>query len=463
MKIKRFPAVVAALTMCVAGMWAGPRYVFYFIGDGMGLAPVNAAVTYQRMVTPQAPSMVMTTFPVAGWVKTYSASSPVTDSAAAGTALSTGHKTGNGMLGVTPDSAAVRSIASTLKDNGWGVGLVTTVGPDDATPGAFYAHVPKRSQYYDIDKQFIDTGYEFLAGSSLRGVTDKDGNATDVLPAMEEAGIQIVYGKDGMDSAAARRVIWLGDPEVNLNGNDVGYTIDSVADALTLQDMTAAAIDHLMKVSPDRFFIMAEGGNIDHALHANDGGAAIKEIINFDKAIAVAYEFYKQHPDETLIVVSADHDTGGMSVGNRTVGYNCYPHMIDAQKVSKEAFTKYTRRMLKSRANWSWDDLRDYLQANLGFWTVVPVTEDETLELKQAFDDAISGNSKDEKSLYASFDGLTTKVFKMFNDKAGFGFVTGSHTGNPVPVFAVGNGAGKFTQVNNNTQLPVKIMEIINE
>ena len=163
-----------------------PKYIFYFIGDGMGMGHVLATQTYNRMILNSQDPLLMMQFPVAGMLTTYSASSPVTDSAAAGTALSSGYKTKNGMLGMNTDSIAVESIAAQLFANGYGVGLITSVPPDDATPGAFYAHVPNRNMYYDITVQAAQSGYHFLGGSKLRGTTDKDGNPNDLLEILKQ-------------------------------------------------------------------------------------------------------------------------------------------------------------------------------------------------------------------------------------------------------------------------------------
>ncbi|MDE6160094.1 MAG: alkaline phosphatase, partial [Muribaculaceae bacterium] len=134
--------LMAAGMLAVAAIGAqaqAPKYIFYFIGDGMGMGPVMAAQTYKRVVRADAEPLTMMQFPVVAWCQTWSASSTTTDSAAAGTALSTGTKTRNGMLGVAPDSTAVTSIAADLHNMGWGVGITTSVAADDATPGAFYA------------------------------------------------------------------------------------------------------------------------------------------------------------------------------------------------------------------------------------------------------------------------------------------------------------------------------------
>ncbi len=456
-------AAILGLSAMTVSAADAPRYIFYFIGDGMGMGPVMSALNYKRLVHPEQPGLTMTSFPVVGFCQTWSASTPITDSAAAGTALSTGVKTKNSMLGMDPDTVSVTSMARILKDNGWGIGVITTVAPDDATPGAFYAHVPKRSMYYDIDIQAARSGYDFMAGASLRGATDKQGNPTDVMDVMAQNNFKIVYGRDCVEQIGeAEKVILLGDPDKNSNSNDVSYTIDSVAGALNLPFMTEACLAHLERVSPDHFFMMAEGGTIDHALHANDGGAAIKELINFDQALAVAYKFYLEHPDETLIVVTADHDTGGMTVGNKALYYAANLGYIDSQRQSKEAFSEYCKSILKSRRNYTWDDMRQHLSDVFGFWNVVKLTDEQTAELKAEFDKTFEQrNTADEKTLYASFNAFAVLVYKMFNDACGYGFTTTSHTGNPVPVFAVGVGADMFKGLNNNTDIPTKILQLL--
>ena len=157
MKLKNlFLGMFMAASVAVSASDA--KYVFYFIGDGMGMGPVLTAETYNRETLKNDKPLLMMQFPVVGWCTTYSASSMITDSAAAGTALSTGSKTKNSMLGMAPDTTVVTSIARLFKDDGFGVGIVTSVAPDDATPGAFYAHVPNRKDFYTIGRQAAESG-----------------------------------------------------------------------------------------------------------------------------------------------------------------------------------------------------------------------------------------------------------------------------------------------------------------
>ncbi|MDE6817815.1 MAG: alkaline phosphatase [Muribaculaceae bacterium] len=135
---KLFASLLTLLAAATASAQT-PKYIFYFIGDGMGHGQVLSAATYKRLVQNDSLPLLMMQFPVAGMVTTYSADTPVTDSAAAGTALATGSKTRNNMLGMNADTVAVNSVAIDLAERGYGIGLVTNVCPDDATPGAFYA------------------------------------------------------------------------------------------------------------------------------------------------------------------------------------------------------------------------------------------------------------------------------------------------------------------------------------
>lgn len=445
----------AALIIALAVGAQNPKYIFYYIGDGMGMGPVVAAETYNRTILKNDKPLTMMQMPVVGWCMTYSASSKVTDSAAAGTALSAGYKTINGMLGVTPDTVAVTSIAKKLKDMGYGIGITTSCAPDDATPGAFYAHVPHRSMFYEIGSQMAGSGYEFFAGAGLRGL-QKDGKDTDLLKKFADNKVQIVRGPEEIKNINSKKVLLL-NPKGQYDWNDFSFAVDSVKDVLTLPLVAKTCLKHLEKTSPDKFFMMVEGGIIDHALHGNDGGTAVHEVLNFDEALKVAFEFYQQHPDETLIVVTADHDTGGMIMHSGNLG------AVSFQKVSKGAFSEYCKSMFNSRMVYTWDDMREYLKENLGFFTHVKISEAQEAELKKMFEEVFDkrNESNDQKTLYANYNAYAVKVFDIFNNAIGLSFSTGGHSGNPVPVFAVGVGADRFKGFNNNVNIPTAIFETV--
>ena len=452
---------MAAGALAIAAISAqaqAPKYIFYYIGDGMGMGPVMAAQTYNRVVRGNDKPLTMMQFPTVAWCQTWSASSTTTDSAAAGTALSTGTKTKNGMLGMSPDTIPATSVATVLHNEGWGVGITTSVAADDATPGAFYAHVPHRKMSYEIDCEAATSGYEFLAGAGLSGLNgDKH---DEIVKLMQQNGVQMVYGPEGVQQIDSRRVCLLNTETGHVW--NVGYTIDSVADRLTLPLIAETCLAHLEKYSPDRFFMMVEGGNIDHALHSDDGGAALKEVLNFDEALEVAYKFYLAHPDETLIVVTADHDTGGFVQGNDYIKYASNLGVFDHQRKSKEAFSEECKAMLRDRRIYTWNDMREKLSEDFGLFTAIPVKENREQELKDMFTKTFElRNSEDQKTLYANFDAFSVAVFKLINDAAGIGFTTTGHSGNPVPLFAVGVGADEFKGLNNNDEIAPTMLRLV--
>ena len=244
------------------------------------------------------------------------------------------------------------------------------------------------------------------------------------------------------------------------DGN-TGYMIDSIPGMITLEQMTGACLAHLKTVSPDKFFMMVEGGNIDHALHGNDGATAISEIFNFNNALRIAYDFMLQHPDETLIVVTADHDTGGMSTGCEATGYNAHFDLYTNQKVSKEMFSDICKKVIAADSAYTWDDMKAYLENNFGLWKGVKLSDKETEQLQSLFTEVFErGHGEDKKGLYNNFNAFADKVFNVMSAKAGAGWTTPNHTGNPVPVYAVGPGSEIFGCFQDNTEIPRKIARL---
>lgn len=457
MKRTLFLGLAASVAMSMMAEKA--KYIFYFIGDGMGLGHVNAAEIYNREVLKNDTPLLMLTFPVASQCRTYSANSPITDSAAAGTALSTGVKTKNNMIAMTTDTVPVNSIAVDFMNAGYAVGVGSTVQADDATPSVWYAHAANRSMKETIAPQAANSGLSFLAGGGFKLYNAGKEAFEDFVASMKKGNYEVAEGYKAfkeLNGKGKRQQKVLLYPE-NVGGGQVGYTIDSIPGALTCEQITDACLQTLQKVNPDKFLMMIEAGNIDWAAHANDGGAVIKEIVNFQDAVNVAYQFYLRHPDETLIVITADHDTGGMAYGRKSH----YPHNIayaDAQKISKDAFGEWTQRWGKDHNNPGWKEMETVLREKLGFWDKVPVTEQETTELKTLFDETfISKKATDENTLYQSFNAFTAKAFDILNSHMGIGWTSTYHAGNFVPVFAVGANSNYFTGNLNNTEIPLLI------
>lgn len=464
MRTKRIHTILLSLAIalyCSSDLMADARYVFYFIGDGMGMGHVNATETYNRDILKSADPLLMLRFPVASQVRTYSANSRITDSAAAGTALSTGSKTLNHMVGEGADSLPRTSIAADFQRAGYGVGVATSVAGDDATPAAFYAHAHNRGQKYDIAPQSADAGYDFYAGAAWRGSLDKEGKENEWFRKMENAGYKVLRGNrewnaTGGVGSANRAVLVSEYPQ----GDQIGYTIDSIATSLTLPQITDAALAVMRNTGKDRFFLMIEGGNIDWAAHANDGAAVIKEILNFQEAIQIAYDFYLEHPQETLIVITADHDTGGMAIGRQDNQKNPRFEYIDLQRTSIGRFSERCRELIASGKSIGFDEMKCILSNDFGLYGAYQPTEEEDKALREAFANTFTLHSgKDEKTLYEHLDEFSVKVLDAVNRAYGIGWTTHYHTGNFVPLYAIGEGSGLFTGNLNNTEIPELILK----
>lgn len=289
------------------------KYIFLFIGDGMGLSHIAVTESYLSHQAGKlgGEQLTMTTLPYFGTATTHSANKHVTCSSAAGTAIACGEKTNNKMVGMNKDSVAIRSIAYELKDEGYKIGILSTVPVNHATPAAFYAHNIDRNNTYEISQEIPSSGFEFFAASGFLTIKGKsrDLPATDTY--LEENGYNVCYGLNEFKAEAenSERIVLC---QVEGKGRDADEYISNKKQQIRLADMLKAGMEFLGEDEP--FFFMCEGGRIDWEAHENNVMGMIEEIIEFDEAIKVAYEFYLQHPDETLIVVTADHETGGVSL-----------------------------------------------------------------------------------------------------------------------------------------------------
>ena len=353
--MKRIFLILCSLCFVLCS-FAEAKYVFYFIGDGMGSNQVLGAEMYRSALEGQPLGRVqtlMTTFPYSGHASSYSKSNGITDSSAAGTCLATGSKTKNGMLGLDQDSARLTTIAEELKKDGWGVGIMTTVAIDHATPAAFYAHVPKRSEYYKIGKQLPESDFDFFGGAGFHHPQGKkDNKDINLYRNAEEAGYTIAHGyEEAQAKMDAKKLILVqkDDDQGAKHGSNLPYAIDRKEGDLTLTQIVSIAIPFLEQ-RYDRFFMMVEGGMIDYACHSNDAATAFGEVWDMDEAMHLAYDFYLAHPDETLIVVTADHETGGLALGNSD--YTLHLDELKQQKSSKES--KKAIKKIDDKAHIGW-------------------------------------------------------------------------------------------------------------
>ena len=458
---KRILAALAVLFLAW-NVWAEgtAKYVFYFIGDGMGVNQVNGTETFLAALDGRIGTrpLQFAQFPNVALATTFTATNGVTDSAAGGTALATGKKTKNGVLGMLADQkTSISSIAEQAKKSGKSVGIATSVSVDHATPASFYAHVPNRSLYYQIGKDLIRAGFDFYAGSDFLEPNDpKKKDTKDLYTACEEAGYTIARGYEDYQkkaSDAARMILFQTEKASQKDRSRIPYAIDRTSEDLTLEHITQAGIDFLSQNSPEGFFMMVEGGAIDWACHANDAATTFRETEDLDQAIRVAYDFYKQHPDETLIVVTADHETGGISLG--TGAYEMHTQVLQYQKRSISSYSAELSRLREQYKNQlTWDLVKENLKENFGFWKEIQLSENQTKKLKTAFEEMQKGIATNSKTLYQNDEYLATVAKEIINSIARVGWQSGGHSNGYVPVFAIGCGASAFHGRIDNTYIP---------
>lgn len=424
------------MLLIVATGFAKPKYIFYFIGDGMGPSHVLGTELYLgelKGVIGRPQKLCFTQFPETAFVTTFSASNGVTDSAASGTALSTGTKTNNGHLGVDANGKPLYSVALDAKQNGMAVGIATTVCINHATPGAFYAHNNDRNNYNEIAQWMLDADYDFYAGGDAKCSIEQ---RNDLYERLHKQGYSIVRGYEDYAARGSKAdKIMLYQKKI---ATELPYAIDRNEDDLTLAEITKAGIDFLKEKSKKGFFMMIEGGKIDYASHNDDAATMMQEVLDFNDAIEVAYEFYKKHKDETLIIVTADHETGGIVLGY-SGAYKLNLQALSTQKVSLEKLIS----MLETLKETTWGEVTALVKENIGVEPRGAHSSDEKVKITHDLAKQIANE--------AIYD---------LNRKALISWASGNHSGTFVPLFAIGEDADEFHGVIDNTDIPRIIRKI---
>jgi len=291
-----------------------PKQIILLIGDGMGLSAVSTGFYYGDQ-----PS-VFTRFTQIGLQQTSSAKEKVTDSAASGTALATGTKTYNGAVGVDTTKTPHQNIAEIVAGMGWSTGVIATSTISHATPASFYAHVPQRGMEDEIAAQLLDSDIDFFAGGGLSKFVAR-ADSVDLLSLAAEKGFVIdteqlpEAGSLEADKKYGFLMSMGGMPRMTQERGDF------------LPDATSLAIGHLSQ-NPEGFFLMVESSQIDWAGHANDVDYLVGEMLDFEKTIAAALD-YADKDGNTLVVVTADHETGGFTLGPKTGAISGYGNYAD--------------------------------------------------------------------------------------------------------------------------------------
>ena len=450
--------------LCTCFLYAQQaKYIFFFIGDGMGINQIQMTELYSAELQGNigvAP-LLFTQFPIATIATTYSATNGVTDSAASGTALATGVKTRNGCIGVMKDKiTSLKSIAVRAREAGCKVGVASSVAINHATPAAFYAHNENRKNYNEIGHDLVVAGFDFYAGADFWSVTPQDSIGLYELACNNGYTITRGYKEFQKKARTSDKMILFQRTAVSkVDSRTIPYAIDRQKTDLTLSEITRAGINILMKDPEKGFFFMIEGGSIDWACHSNDAATVIHEVQDLDKAIGVPYEFYQQHPDETLIVVTADHETGGLGLG--TGSYELNLGVLSNQKISEREFSKVLNHLRKkSNGNVSWDIVKKSLSENFGFWKKIQLTLQQEDRLKKTYESSFINNTGLVESEYQKDEAVAAEAKKIINEIALVDWISKGHSASFVPVFALGAGAEDFQSRTDNAEIARKIAEI---
>ena len=495
MHLKRmlYSTTLAAMLLSgTAALAEMPRYVFFFLGDGMSATQTQAAgaylTTFNGGRATEAADLLrpenrlnMSTFPVMGMQTTYDAHALMTDSASSATAFACGLKTQSGVIGMDDTKEhSYKSIAQLAAEQGRRVGVISSVSLDHATPAAYYASVPSRGDMDTIAKQMAASGYEFFGGGGLAATTA----STILSDNFVAGGYSVLTTKEAildLKKKPKSRVYCI-NPELQ-DAKAMPYAIDRTDKGLSLAEMTEVAISVLKDGPRTRrgrdqgFFLAVEGGKIDWAGHANDAMANIGDTLAFDDAVGVALEFYRRFPSQTLIVVTGDHETGGMSIGHATTGYTGYYDRLLDQKMSftavidSEPFKAIKAKYPKG----SYTDSDNNLESDAAMLALMreafgldyaTLNAYQKEKLEDAFDKSMGGqndNSNDEnKFIYGGYEPIIVTITHILNERASIGWTSYSHTGVPIPVYAIGQDAGRFEGFYDNTDIAKQLARSMN-
>lgn len=352
------------------------------------------------------------------------------------------------------------SVAVKAKEAGKKVGITTSVSVDHATPAAFYAHQPDRNMFYEITTDLVKTGFDLYAGSGFLQVrSKKDSTAAGIYDLLRDSGYMVFRGVDEFAAKSGNTEKAVLIQREGYAKDCLPYAIDRKPGDLTLAQITESSIAFLNRNPCPGFFLMVEGGKIDWACHNNDIATVFNEVVDLSEAVQKALDFYQKHPEETLVVITADHETGGVALG---IGkYELNLRVLQHQLVSVEQLTAKIGRLRKEKDNQvSWEEVQALLAENLGFGVGVKLNEKQEKELKEVYHETFGAKEIElSRSLYAANELLAEKAVKIMNRMAMVGWSSGGHSAGVVPVFAIGAGAQLFQGKLDITDIPRKIAE----
>ena len=453
-----------------------PKYVFMFVGDGMSHVQTQMANYYldaldqDTKAALEGGSTILKSedklsffdYDSVGITTTYDSTSFTPDSASTATSIATGEKTHSGVIAMNEDfTKSYDSMATKLKEQlGYKVGIVSSVTINHATPAAFYANNESRNNYYEIGLDLVESDFDYFAGGEI---SKHDSNGESIYSLAEKAGYKVVL----KDQDEAEKVT-ADDGKVIIIGEDakgaLPYELDREEDMWALSDYVSKGIEVLD--NDNGFFMMVEAGKIDWACHANDALASIMDTIAFDNAIQEAYKFYEEHPEDTLIVVTGDHETGGMTIGYAGTKYDTFLDQLTSQTVSNEVFDTKVDEFREKKVEF--DDVMYFVEKYFGLSTKenspLKLTDYELNKIKTAYEVSINGLEVDKTEYalnYGGYEPLTVTLMHVLNNKSGVDFTSFSHTGVTVGTYAQGVGAENFDGFYDNTEIYDSIESIM--
>lgn len=487
---------------------SAPKYVFLFIGDGMSYPQIQLTNYFlsasegqnggsaivneeEKTILDSKNNLTMMNFPVAGSAQTYDSTSFAPDSASTATSIATGFKTWSGSINVNEDfTQEYETIAEKLKaQKDYKIGVISTVNLNHATPAAFYAHQASRNSYYEIGLEMVESGFDYFAGGGLKQTTGKEKDQTDLYALAEEAGYKVIMTQDEAEALTVEDGKVVIIDEHLADSDSMAYELDRQADEWALADYVEKGIELLD--NENGFFMMVEGGKIDWACHANDAASTIVDTVALDNAVEVAVEFYNQHPEETLIIVTGDHETGGLTIGFAGTDYDTFLTNFKNQKISYAKYdSDYVAAYKENKTDFetvmadvtelfgltapSADTQEETQQKDSADFHpesedtgALEMTEYEYGLLKEAYEITMSrtgeenGFGQEEYVLYGSYEPLTVTITHILNNKSGINFGSYAHTGLPVEVLVQGVGAENFEGYYDNTDIYDKMADLL--
>jgi len=388
-----------------------------------------------------------------GMLSTHPSNGYVTDSAAAGSAMSTGHKVNNGAVAVTPDGKPVATVMELAKARGRRIGLVTTATVYDATPAAFSLHAKLRWQYQALVDQYLALEPDVLMGGGAdyflpKGAPgSKRNDGKDMIAAFRAKGYQVMRNTAELNAATGPKVLGL------FADADMDFELDrDLARQPATAEMTAAALNALSQASPNGFVLLIENENIDTAGHANDAASLMRALWAFDDAVRVALDFQRRSPD-TLLIVTSDHESGGFSPTEA---------LRDLSKVSWENRFNPGEEQLRllGRITMSFNAVREKLGGRPSGEALDELLARHFRGFK--LDPDLRELILKQQTREHNFTYLPHNLLgRMVARQTGYYWGTSGHTTQPVLVGAIGPGAELFRGYQDNTDFGKHLHRLI--